>query len=331
MGGLSFGWDDLLSIPTGGAYSAVKQGASLAGVNAGDIGEGLKDYSNAGKNNFNSQPYTPNEINWGGHAGDAGNIAQRGFSGMGGSMSNADWANGQAQRDRGAMATENPELSQRETDSRYGDQAGALQLSREAAMGQAPSEAAMQMQLGLNQAAANQSSLAGSARGSAALATAQGNAAGQTAGLQNQAYLQGGALRAQEMANARGQYGQLSSQVRDQDLQRLGQGNQMSQYNAGLNDQYKLGMGQLGNQYGQQGLGWYQAAQNPYNQQAQMDLTREGMAADSYNQANAVNAGVSQANADQRGSMRDKWTEMGLNLFNTAGKAGAAGIGGSKP
>jgi len=330
MGGLSFGVDDLLSIPTGGLYSAVKQGANLTG-NPIDLGEGLKDYSNAGKNRYNATPYQPNDIYWGGREGAAGRIAGQGFSGMGGSLSNADWANQQAQRDRGAMATENPELSQRETDARYGDQAGALQLSREAAMGQSPSEAALLMQQGLNQASANQASMAGSARGSAALATAQGNAAGATAGLQNQAYLQGGALRAQEMANARGQYGQLSSQVRDQDLQRLGQGNQMSQFNAGLNDQYRLGMGQLGNQYGQQGLGWYQAAQNPYNQQAQMDLTREGMAADSYNQANMVNAGVSQANADQSANMRDRWTEMGLNLFNTGSQAAANGIGGSKP
>lgn len=331
---MAFGWDDLLSIPTMGGYSAVKQGYSaITGDDdpLGSIGEGVKDFQNVGKNNFNSTPYQVNPVNWGGYEGAAADVAGQGQAGMAGSNANANWASNEMQRDRGPQALENQTLSDREAQSRGGDQAGAIQLAREAAMGQSPSEAAYLMQNGLNQAVGNQASTAGSARGAGAIALAQGNAAANTAGLQNQAYTQGSALRANEMATARGQYGGLSGQQRDQDLQRLGQGNQMSQFNANANDQYKLGMGQLGNQYGQQGLGWYQASQSPYNQQQQADLGREQIAADSYNQTNAINAGVSQANADLRRKGKEDIMGFAGSMVNAGGQAFGSGMGGSKP
>lgn len=299
---------------------------------ADDIGEGFKDFSKVGTNNFNSTPYTPGQLNYGGYEGGAADIANIGLKGMGASNRGAQWAQNEAQRNRGAQAIENQELSNREADSRFGDQSGAIQLAREAAMGQAPSEAAYLMQQGLNQGAAAQASQAGSARGASAIAQAQGNAAGNTAALQQNAYNQGAALRAQEMATGRSQYGGLSGQQREQDLQRLGMGNQMSQFNANLNDQYRMGMGGLGAQYGNQGLGWYQASQNPYNQQLNADTQREGIAAESYNQSNLANAGVSQANADLRRRSRDEWVGMGGTLLQGArGMGGGGGSGGPKP
>lgn len=325
----NLGWDDLLSIPTGGTYSAVKAGYGIAtgGDNmADDIGEGVKDFSKVGTNNFQAQPYQVNPTYWGGHEGAAGEWADVGMAGMAGSQANAKWAQGQMKGDRGPQAVENADLVNREASSRYGDQSGAIQLAREAAMGQAPSEAAWQQQQGLNQAMGAQSALAGSARGAAGIARAGTNAMANTAGLQQNAYMQGGQLRAKEMADARGLYGGLSGQQREQDLQRLGMGNQMSQYNAGLNDQYKLGMGQLGLGYGNQGLGWYQAGQSPYNQQQQADLARESIASQSYDSANMVNAGVSQANADLRRRSRDEMIGFASGALDTAGK----GMAGSK-
>lgn len=324
------GWDDLLSIPTMGGYSAAKgaYNAATGGNLPDDVGGAFKDFSKVGSNQFAAQPYTPAEVNWGGYQGAAGDVADQGFAGMAGTHKDANWFQGQMKNDRGPQANENAQLSDREAESRYGDQSGAIQLAREAAMGQSPSEAAYLQQQGLNQAVAGQASAAGSARGNAAIALAQGNAAGNTAGLQNQAYTSGSALRAKEMADARGQYGGLSGQQRDQDLQRLGMGNQMGQFNANLNDQYKLGMGQLGNAAGNQELGWYQAAQNPYNQQAQSDLERQKIAADSYNQTQAVNAGVSQANADQRAQSKKDWISVASTLAGAAGGMGGSAIGG---
>lgn len=326
----NFGWDDLLSIPTGGAYSAVKQGYNLAsggGNLLDDVGGAVKDFSKVGTNNFQASPYQPGAVNWGGYEGGADAWTEIGRQGMLDAQGASGYAQGQMMGERGPQANENATLANREAEARGSDQAGAIQLAREAAMGMAPSEAAYLQQEGLNQAMANQTSTAGSARGAGAMAVAQGRAAGNTAGLMNQAYTQGSALRAQEMANARGQYGGLAGQQREQDIQRLGMGNQMSQFNANANDQYRLGMGQLGVQYGNQGLGWYQGAQNPYNNQANIDLQREKMAQDSYDNSQMVNAGVSQANADLRRKSRDEFIGMGTSLANTGGQM-AFGSGG---
>jgi hypothetical protein len=197
-------------------------------------------------------------MNYGGYAGGATDMSNIGLRGMG-------WAQGEAQRDRGATAIEDQELSDREAQARYGDQAGAIQLAREAAMGQAPSQAAYLMQAGLNQGLANQQAMAGGARGAAGIALAQGNAQANAATMQNQAYTQAGAMRADEMNQARNLYGGLAGTQRQQDQNRLGMGNDMSKYNAGANDQYRLGMGQLG-------LGYYGASQRPHESQLNADV-----------------------------------------------------------
>lgn len=312
---------------------AIDWAGNAAGKGLDAIGEPFQDFSRVGKNNFNPPAYEVPGVDWGGQPGMAdqfSGMAQRGMQQSGGL---AGFAGQQAQWDRGPMAGENMDLSQRETDARYGDQNGAIQLAREAAMGQAPSEAAYAMQSGLNQSNAMQTAMAGGARGAAAIAQAQGNAAANVANSNNQAFNEAGRLRAQEMAQARGQYGGLAGQQREQDLNRLQMGNQMSQFNAGLNDQYRMGMLNAANQAGQTQQGWFGAAMSPYNQQAQLDSQKQQLQANEWGQRQAMAAGISQANADQRAGMRDRWMSLGGTSVGMAGSAigGQQGGGGPKP
>lgn len=273
---------------------------------AGGAKEAIDDFSRVGKNKFQATPYQTDWSYMQGLQDDA--MAQAGQAGMGGS-----WAQNEMMTDRGPQAQENAYFSDREAMARDYDQAGALQLQREAAMGMAPSEAAYQMQSGLNQAAAQQTSQAGSARGSAALALAQGNAAANTANMQQQTFSDAGRLRAQEMAQARDAYMGGASNMRQQDQGRLQQGSQMSQFNAGLNDQYRMGMGGLANQFGQ-------TQQGARGQAIGAEAGMQQQNADGYNQAQALNAGRAQAEADRQQKVKSQWTGM----------AGSAAEGASK-
>lgn len=282
-------------------------------------GELMDDHMNVGKNRYKVETYTPGEMQYGGQYGADG-IANMGFGRMNQSQAGAGYAQGQMMKDRGAQAWENQALSDQEAHSRGWDQAGSLQLAREAAMGMAPSQAGYQLQAGLDKSLAQQSAMSGGARGAGGIALASANANASGANLQNQAFTEAGRLRAQEMGEARGLYGGLAGSMRQQDQNRLQMGNQMSQFNAQQNDQWRMGMGQLANQYNQSGLGWYQAAQNPYNQQGQMDVHREQIAADSFNQAQAVKAGQAQANAQARAGQTQKLWDVGTQAADTTGK-----------
>lgn len=329
--GYDFGWDDVLNIPTAGGYGAVKYaagGESLVDKGADALGEGIKDYGNVGKNNFQATPYQVQPMNWGGGPGGAEHWSKMGLDNLDNAGAARNWAMGQAQQDRGPQALEDQTLSNREADARYGDQNGALQLAREAAMGNAPSEAAYMMQRGLDSAVAGQQSAAGSARGAAAMAQAQSNAAANTANLQNQAFTQAGQLRANEMAQARGQYGGLAGQQREQDLQRLGMGNDMANKNADRNDAYKGMMMGGANAFGNQAMGWYNGAQNPYNKQAELDYYTQKMNSDNYNNAQDTNAGISAAEAERREAEKQKWTELGINGAQTLGGMAKGSKGG---
>lgn len=252
-----------------------------------------------------SRPYQAQNSYYGGYDGGANDMSGLGLSGM-------NWAMGEAKRDRGAQAVEDQILSDREAEVRYGDQSGAMQLHREAALGMAPSEAAWLMQQGLDRSVASQQSMAGSARGAAALAQAQSGAAANVASLQNQAFTAGGALRAAEMAQARGAYGDYANQMRQQDQNRLGMANDMSRYNAGANDAYKLGMGQLG-------LGYYQGAQRPLESQLAADTQTEGMRSNSADQQRLIAAGQQQAARDRQDRLNDRWIQAGATGLQIGG------------
>ena len=306
-------------------------GAAAAGSGvASDIGEGAKDFMNVGKNPYEANPY-PEQAGPQNSVVPAWAVDQRNLltPDINAARGGQAFAQGQMQQGqaRGPTAYEDQFLSDQEQQARDYDQSGALQLDREAAMGNAPSAAAYQMQQGLNQGLANQQALAGSARGAAALAQAQGNAGANMANMQQGAFLGAGQLRAQEMAQARGAYGDLASQQRAQDQARLGQGNQMSQFNANANDQYALGMGQLGIGYGNLGNSLQGTAQGYFNTGAQIgegnanrQVQTNQQNAENYNQAMGINAGIQQANADKARENRD----MAVGLI---GKG--IGIGGS--
>lgn len=154
---------------------------------------------------------------------------------------------------RGQVAHENPFLASREAATR-GQQMNALNLSRDAAMGKAPSEAAFQTTLGMNDIMGAQAGQVGTARGLAGLSGAQmqgGAMAGQSAG--NLA-MTGGLARSKEIGDAIGMYGSQAGAVGGQDVQRLGQNTQNGMFNAKLNDDWKLGNANLAQQQGRLGV-----------------------------------------------------------------------------
>lgn len=299
----------------------------------GNTAEDLyNDYMNVGQNKFKSTQAPVERQFYGGVEGGARAMADYGMK-RADAYGSADAGafKGLALDGRDPQAIEDQTLSDNEAFTRGWDQAGALQLNREAAMGQdpsiqllesaaygdQPSEAAWMMQRGLDQSLAQQQALAGGARGNAGIALAGGNMSGNAVGLQNQAFNNAGQLRAEEMAaargqyagamgQARGQYADLANTVRGQDQSRLGMGNQMGQFNATNNDQFRMGMGDLGVKYGQQGLGWYQASQDPYIRQLNADLQYQDQRSGNFNQDAARRAGINQANADARRDQTNK-------------------------
>ena len=124
-----------------------------------------------------------------------------------------------------------------------GNQSGAIELARRQAMGQSPSAAAYQLQAGLDQGLAQQTSMGRSARGAAGLATEQSNAGYNSGAMEQNAFTQGGMLRSQDMAQGRGLYGSMLNDQRGQDAGAIGQANQMSQHNAQSYDNYRNQMG----------------------------------------------------------------------------------------
>lgn len=227
---------------------------------------------------------------YGGYAGGAQDMTKQGLSGAGKATNMANWANIQSQYAglRDPRARENQQLSNYEAGGR-GVLGAATSLAAQAAEGKTPSEAAYLMQSGLNRAIANQSALTGSVRGANAMALAQGNQGANVANLQQQAYNDAGALRAKEMAEARSLYGNLAGNLRAGDMSRLNAGNQMSQFNADLNDRYALGMANAGNAASNTGLGWYSASMDPMKQQ---------LAADDRYRSDAINLYSSQQDRD---------------------------------
>lgn len=319
-----WGFDDLLSVPTMGIYSAQKQ---AGGVDLSDLGEGMKDFSNVGKNKFNPTPYDAQPAYWGGDPNAATDYYNIGAQGLGASNADASWASAQA-KNQNPQAWENQDLSNNEATSRGYHQEGALNLALQGALGNQPSEAAYQLQSGLDKSLAQQTAMAGSARGAGALATASANAGAGMANLQNQAFTEAGRLRAQEIAQYSQMYGGLAGQQREQDQNRLGMGNQMSQFNAQNTTQRQLGFGQLGNDSRRTGQGYYGQMGQPYGQQLQADLEHQQQRQGAYNTSLGLGASIAQGNADQAGAMRDRFAGFAVQGAQTGMQAGLAG---SKP
>lgn len=145
------------------------------------------------------------------------------------------------------------EIAQRQAQGVRRQQQEAVDMTRQAAMGEVPSVAEMQQRQGIQQALAGQLALANSAQGGAgaSLMALRGAQANQ-AQLGAQGAQQGAMLRAQEMAAARGQLGQQLQGFRGQD-QALAQqqqqaalaGQQAALQGRGMDDALTLGFGGL--------------------------------------------------------------------------------------
>lgn len=346
---MGFGFDDLLSIPTAGAYTAAKQATGFKGLGPqttpGAVADGagglVDDYMNVGKNHAQPNSFQYTDPTWGGSPGQADYFANQGLNMAGaaqnvanGAGNSAQWAaeamrGGYGPQQQAFQAQSNPGQVAQEYASR-GIQSNALGMAQDAAQGNAPSVAQGMMNQGLNTAMANQQAIAGGARGAGALALAGTNMAANNANLQANAFSQGGQLRAQEMATARDQFGNLSGQQRQQDQTLMGQGNQMNQYNAtnqqNANQQnldrdvtFRTGMGGVANQFtnnqsnalatGTNALG---TAMKPYDTSQDAAVKMQGLRGTSYDTNQQTLAGISGANAaakaGQQGKVVDAFT-----------------------
>jgi hypothetical protein len=284
-----------------------------------------------GMEGSNSDPnvfINPGSADWG---GDQGVAFYRDAAAAAGKQNDAAQATNEAAMrrsfvnmtgDRGTVYSEDAGLSGASAATRA-EQLNALNLSRDAAMGLAPSEAAYQTKIGMNDIAAARSSQMGGARGLSALGGAQtmgSAAAGQSAG--NLA-MQGGLARSKEIADAVGMYGTQAGTVRDQDLSRLGLSNQNSMFNAKLNDDWKMGnanllaqQGNLGNAQSGVDLGWMGEQYRGQDKQFQYD--QEMAAKEAGADADAVGAALAK-NRESRENTRQ--------LVNGGVVAGATAVG----
>lgn len=158
-------------------------------------------------------PLPPNDDMHGYNGGVVSGGANANYGGSGGAY------NGEVSRQTG-----NVNGAWDQNANARGSQQDALSLAQSAAMGNQPSAAEYQMRQGLGDAARQQMAMAASARGPSGLAMGQYNAAANTGAMQQQGVNQAAQLRAQEMAQARGQYLQGAQGLRGQDLsQAMGQ------------------------------------------------------------------------------------------------------------
>ena len=198
-----------------------------------------------------------------------------------------------------------------------GLQARNLQLAgidqmNQAMLGYTPSVAQLQQQRGLSRAMQQASSMAASARGGGA-----NLAAAQRLGMQQQGQLAGTAveqnalLRANEMAQARGQYAQATAGLRGGDVA----SQQAALSNMASQQQQALAYRQMGFQAG--------------NTQLQANIARDQYLAQNYMDAERIQAGISEGSANrQQQAVGAGLAAGGAAIGSIAGPVGTA-IGGA--
>lgn len=245
---------------------------------------------------------------------------------------------GRMREDRAPIA-ENAQLVGREASARQ-QQLGAVDMSRQAAMGQAPSAADAQTSMALNDSMQGQAGAAGAARGLGALNGVQtGGAAG--VGMQGtQTSIGGGMNRSREVNDAMGTYGGLSGDLRSGDLGRVNQTNQNALAGQSINDNWKLGnaglaasQGGLGVSMRQTDDNYFGASQEPAQRQLGYDQEMNSIAAGQSTQEAAARRAKSQESAAHGRQLAGGAIAAGLTIGGTAfggpvgGAAGAAGGG----
>ena len=264
----------------------------MANIIGGLIGAGggLAAYGlGVGKNK--SQPksfgetsqYDPNAAYWGGNA-----------------LGKQWGAQGLAAQKRQGVQLDNT-LGNESRASQY----DALGLMKEAAYGNRPSVAQLQMQKGLDQGIRNQQAMTASVRGPQALGMAQYGGAQNTAQLQQGVVADMGALRADEMSKALAQYGGMGTAVRGQDEQRATEQAMLEARQRAMNDAFSLGT------YG------LQAHANDSSVSAAQ--RQQELLANSYNQNQQIGAGINAANA------ANEWNYYKAIMGGIQGGMGASG------
>lgn len=240
--------------------------------------------------------------------------------------------------DRGVVSPENPILLAREAAARK-QQGQAVDLARDAAMGNAPSAADFQTRGAMDANMAGQSGAAGAARGLSALNGVQGSGAAGAGMNASNIAMTGGMGRSQEMGQNIGMYGSMSGDMRSGDLGRVNQSNQNALANQDLNDNWKLGnaglaakQGQLGVSQGQMDDAWYGASQEPTKRQMGYDQEMNAIQAGANAQEAAASRAKAQAAGDRNRQLAGGAVAGGLTIVGTAagGPAGGAlgGMGG---
>lgn len=204
----------------------------------------------------------------------------------------------------------------------YGVQ--ATDLLHDAATGAAPSAAQAQLQQGTDAAMHSQLALANAARGGAAASAqalrgaAQGQAQLLGANANNAAM-----LRANEMAQARGQFADQSNAMRSGDLQQFGAEGQLAGQQAQLNQQAGLANQQAGLQAQvsnqQAGLGVMGLQANANQQQATDLLDMERLKMDAMYGPQAIKAGMYQADSARKGQALGGFLNAGGAAIGMAG------------
>lgn len=265
-----------------------------------------------------------NENVYGAKAKGPGAAAQYG-SETGGALSYNQYTHDQAQK---ALNQTGPQINQgaygaQDATERQGrmQAQGALGALQDAAEGKAPSAAEIQMHSGLDAATQAQYALAHSATGNgSAMSAAQRQALLNASQIQQAGVGQAAALRAGEMATARGQWAQAALQQRTADLQRLGMSMDEAQKQA------QLALGQRGLN-AQTALGYEGLGQNATLAQLQADQQKMGLDQGASNLQAQLNAqtGASVLSAGLTGA-----GTMGAALFGRSRNHpadNAAGVG----
>ncbi len=282
------------------------------------IGPGATDYGGRG-----GVEYYKQQAIAGGKENDAAQAANQ-------AAMESSWSN--LRNDRGPQAVENDVLSGRAANTRY-SQMQALGLSRDAAMGKAPSEADFQTRIGMNDNMAQMSGQMGSARGLSALGGSQGTGAAALGQSSGNLAMAGGLARSKEIGDAIGMYGTQAGQVRGQDLSRLQQNSQNAMFNAKNNDDWKLGnagllaqQGQLGNAQAGTDMAWMGERQRGTDKQFEYDQRMAAIEAGA--DADAVGAAIAKNREDKENKRQlvNGGVTAGLTAIGSlGGPAGAAG------
>ncbi len=253
-----------------------------------------------GKNRFVSKGYEedPLAFQYGGEFGrgaaEQDRYATMGREGMG----------------RGGVAMSPEQMAQSRD-----QQATALRMQQEAAMGQVPSVAQIQQNQGLQQARAAQTSMAASARGGPlAQASANRQAMNNAATIQAGGVQQAALLRAQEMDQARAGYAAGANAMGSQDFQRAQYNAHLADSQRGRNDTYSMGM---------EGM-----RRGVFQDSDRMRMGQQALRAGEHGRVEGLNSGIQAANAaNDRANKKDLWDGVS-DLFGSGAKVATGAMSG---